>query len=116
MTEIYLETIIEAPVNVCFDLSRSIDLHQITTAESNEKAIGGKTKGLIEKGEFVAWEATHFFIRQHLTVKITDMRKPYYFEDEMIEGAFKFMSHNHIFRPMSKSTLMMDEFRYTVPY
>jgi ligand-binding SRPBCC domain-containing protein len=116
MTEIYLETLIDAPVNICFDLSRSIDLHQLTTVASNEKAIAGRTQGLIEKGESVTWQATHFFIKQKLTVKIIDMLKPYYFNDKMTRGAFKSMQHNHIFRPVDKQTLMIDEFEYTVPF
>ena len=41
MPTIQLETIINADIKICFDLSRSIDLHQISTAKTNEKAIAG---------------------------------------------------------------------------
>jgi len=116
MTTIYLETEINAPLDVCFDLSRSIDLHQLTTASSNEKAIDGKTKGLIEKGEFVTWEATHFFIRQHMTVKIVEALKPHFFHDEMVKGPFRSMYHIHAFRAVGNTTLMIDDFQYNVPY
>lgn len=47
MPTIQLETIIDADIKICFDLSRSIDLHQISTAKTNEKAIAGVTAGLI---------------------------------------------------------------------
>ena len=71
MPLIVLETIIHADKRTCFDLSRNIDFHKDSLKHSNEKAIAGKTSGLIGLGESVTWEATHFGIRQHLTSKIT---------------------------------------------
>ncbi|WP_421978731.1 hypothetical protein [Roseivirga seohaensis] len=53
MPVIRIETIIKAPVQRCFDLSRSIDLHQISTIETKERAIAGKTSGLIGLNETV---------------------------------------------------------------
>lgn len=58
MPTIKLETIISAEINISFDLSRSIDLHMISTASSNEKAIDGKIEGLINMGESVTWQAS----------------------------------------------------------
>ena len=57
MPTIKLETIIKSTIETCFDLSRSIDLHRISTANTNEKAIDGITKGLINLNEFVTWRA-----------------------------------------------------------
>lgn len=89
MPVIRLETIIHAPLQVCFDVSRSIDLHMESTAETGERAIAGVTSGLIGLGEFVTWEAVHFGIRQRLTAKITEFEEPRLFVDEMVSGAFK---------------------------
>lgn len=36
-----------------FDLSRSIDLHKISTKKSKEEAISGKTSGLLSLNESV---------------------------------------------------------------
>lgn len=116
MTEIYLETLINAPVEICFNLARSIDLHKISLEHTNEKATGGRTSGLIEKGEFVAWQAKHFGFNQKLTVRITEMNPPDYFCDEMTKGAFKSMRHEHFFKPKEKGTLMTDKFFYEVPF
>jgi ligand-binding SRPBCC domain-containing protein len=116
MTTIHLETLIDAPRNVCFDLSRSIDFHMQSMPKSDEKAIGGRTSGLIQKGEFVTWEATHFLIRQRLSSKITEMVEPDYFVDEMVEGTFKSIWHKHSFIQLENRTLMKDEFRYDVPF
>ncbi|MBI3219811.1 MAG: SRPBCC family protein [Bacteroidetes bacterium] len=116
MTTIKLTTLLKAHIELCFDLSRSIDLHIESTKDTNEKAIAGRTSGLIEEGEFVTWEATHFFIRQQLSTRIVEMRKPYYFKDVMITGAFRSMEHEHLFERKEDHTLMIDIFRYEVPY
>lgn len=116
MTEICLETFIKAPIEVCFNLARSIDLHKISLEHTNEKAIDGRISGLIEKGEFVTWQAKHFGVNQTLSVKITEMNPPNYFCDEMTKGAFKTMRHKHFFEQKEKGTLMTDNFFYEVPF
>jgi len=120
MPKIYLSDFVNAPVQRCFDLSRSIDLHMISTAQTKEVAVAGKTSGLIGKGETVTWEATHFFIRQQLTVVIEEMESPTYFSDRMVKGAFKSFYHQHCFDPdrgpEDNCTKMTELFTYEVPY
>ena len=53
MPKIKLETEINAPQKIVFDLSRSIDLHKISTKETNEEAIAGVTSGLIGENQSV---------------------------------------------------------------
>ncbi len=116
MPVLQLTTIINAPIEVCFNLARSIDAHQHSTNQTHEKAIAGKTSGLIEEGETVTWEAKHFGIKQQLTVKITEMEFPNYFKDKMVKGAFKSMQHIHTFEKKDEYiTLMKDKFTYTSP-
>ncbi len=115
MPIIHLETQVNATQEVVFDLSRSIDLHQISTAHTNEKAVSGKTSGLISLGESVTWEARHFGIVQRLTSRITEMQHPAYFVDEMVSGAFKSFKHEHIFQRSREGTLMTDIFTYVSP-
>jgi|SRR5215213_3053737 len=116
MPEIRLQTFINAPVERCFDLARSIDLHKVSLEHTGEKAIDGKTSGLIGKGEFVTWQARHFGIKQRLSVKITAMKPPDYFCDEMTKGAFKSMRHEHFFETRENETLMIDKFYYKAPF
>ena len=116
MPVIKLETVINAPVEICFDLSRSIDLHIISTAKTNEIAIAGVTKGLIGKDEFVTWQATHFGIRQKLTTKITAYDPPFHFRDEQIKGIFKLLKHDHYFDSKDNRAIMTDVFFYESPF
>ncbi|HLG03143.1 MAG TPA: SRPBCC family protein [Bacteroidia bacterium] len=116
MTTIYLSTIIRAPVGKCFDLARDIDAHQKTTTHTNEIAVGGKTSGLCQQGDEITWEAKHFGISQRLTVRITRMDRPVFFEDIMVKGAFKSMKHEHQFEEKNGETIMRDIFQYDVPF
>jgi ligand-binding SRPBCC domain-containing protein len=115
MPQIFIETIINAPIERVFDLARSIDLHTNSLAQTNETAVAGKTKGLINIGETVTWEAIHFGIKQKLTSKITQFDYPKHFRDSMIKGAFARFDHDHFFEELDGKTLMHDVFDYDSP-
>lgn len=106
---------IEAPIHICFDLARDIQVHMETASKTKERAIGGVTEGLIELGESVTWQAVHLGIKQKLTAKITEMEKPYRFTDEMVKGAFQSFKHTHEFIESGTGTVMKDEFTYISP-
>lgn len=112
MPSIELETKIQSEIETCFDLSRSIDLHKISTAKTNETAIDGRTSGLINFGEYVTWKATHFYIEQKLTSKITEYNKPFHFQDQQIKGTFKFIVHDHYFKKENGTVIMKDIFEF----
>jgi len=116
MTQIELSTPINAPVEHCFDLARSIDLHLDSMKHTGEKAIAGRISGLIELGETVTWQAKHFGVRQTLTSKITEFKYPDYFTDEMVSGAFKSFRHEHLFYPINDQTVMKDIFIFESPF
>ena len=115
MPQIILNTRIHAPLDVCFNLARSIDLHQESMKQTGEQAIAGITKGLIEFGESVTWKARHFGVVMKLTSKITEFQFSDMFVDEMVNGPFHSMRHRHIFKVSDRHTLMVDEFAYTSP-
>ena len=116
MPKIHLETTINADIQTIFDLSRNIDFHQESTAKTNEKAIAGKTSGLIELGETVTWRAKHLGFYQTLKTKIIEMESPKMFTDVMIQGTFKSMKHQHIFEEKDGKTLMIDIFEFESPF
>ena len=115
MPIIHHEIFIHAPITVCFDLARNIDVHIQTTGKTNERAVAGVTSGLIEKGQTVTWEATHLGVRQKLTAKITEMDRPYRFVDVMVKGAFHSFTHTHEFVGSGTGTIMKDIFSYKSP-
>lgn len=65
MITVTTQTEINAPIEFCFDLARDIEIHtQTVWKHTNEKAIGGRIRGLISKDEIVIFQATHFMVRQ----------------------------------------------------
>jgi ligand-binding SRPBCC domain-containing protein len=116
LPKIHLTTLINAPVDRVFDLSRSINLHKISTAQTKEAAIAGVLTGLINENETVTWQAKHLFKLRRFTAKITQMEKPVHFTDEMIQGDFKSFRHAHHFKIIDNGTLMIDLVEFESPY
>jgi ligand-binding SRPBCC domain-containing protein len=83
-----LETRIAASLESCFDLTRDVDAHMRTAARSRERAVAGVT---------------------------TRYERPRLFVDEMVEGAFRRLTHTHEFRAIDDGTLMVDIFDYASP-
>ena len=109
-------TLINAPIERCFDLSRSIDLHVESTARTSERAVAGVTSGLIGLGEQVTWRAKHFGVWQKFASEITALDRPKYFQDKMIRGAFRFFEHDHFFVEIdAETTEMRDVLRFAAP-
>ena len=89
MSTIHLTTFIAAPIERVFDLSRSINLHKISTAGTHEEAVAGTTNGLIKEGETVTWKAKHLFKTRLFTSQITTMNHSDFFCDEIQKEVFK---------------------------
>jgi ligand-binding SRPBCC domain-containing protein len=112
---IRIETLIAAPPERCFDAARDLDLHLTSMAHTNERAVGGRTSGLIELGEEVTWRGRHFGVVQHFTSKITAFDRPRHFQDSMQRGAFRSFVHDHFFEPSNGGTLMIDVLVFAAP-
>ncbi|TFB14296.1 cell division protein [Filobacillus milosensis] len=116
MPMIKYEILVQAPIELCFDLSRDVDIHMKTTSDTQEAAIDGVTHGLMDEGDWVTWEAKHLGVRQRLTAKIVEMNRPYYFKDIMVKGAFKSFTHTHEFIEVEQGTIIRDVFDYQSPF
>lgn len=115
MEMIRLVTWINAPVERCFKLSLSIDLHVASAKETGERAVEGVTRGLIGAGETVTWSGRHFGLPFSHTSRIDAYRPPMYFRDAMVAGMFEYFEHEHHFAVMNDGTRMRDEVRFSAP-
>ncbi|HWW62670.1 MAG TPA: SRPBCC family protein [Thermoanaerobaculia bacterium] len=115
MQTITVETWIDAPPERCFDAARDLDLHARGLAHTNERAVAGRTSGLIELGEDVTWRARHFGVTQHFTSRITAFDRPRHFQDAMQRGAFRSFVHDHYFRDENGGTRMTDVLAFAAP-
>jgi ligand-binding SRPBCC domain-containing protein len=116
MKTIIITTKIKAPIETVFDTARNIDIHQLSAVKSNEKAIDGKTSGLIELNEAVTWSGKHFGWQLLHKSRITQFNFPTYFVDEMEDGHFKSFKHEHFFQSEKDYTVMIDRLEYDTPF
>jgi ligand-binding SRPBCC domain-containing protein len=111
-------TMVKAPIERCFDLARSVEVHLAGNIHWGEEAVAaaGVTSGLIGLGQHVTWRAKHFAVWHTLTSEITAMNRPAFFQDAMVQGPFQSMKHDHFFRARSDAeTEMRDVFVFEAP-
>jgi ligand-binding SRPBCC domain-containing protein len=118
-------TLIAAPIDRCFDLSRSIAVHLAANTHFGEQAVVpdshlAAANGLLTLGDDITWRARHFLIRQSLTTRITLFDPPHSFQDTMVQGPFHSMQHDHHFQAILSEdsaalTAMHDTFRFSAP-
>jgi len=115
MPTITLATEIHAPIGLCFDLCRDLDVHTRTVAHTRERLVGDTRGGRAEMGDVLTFEATHLGVRQRLTSQITEFERPTLFAEEAISGAFASLRHVHTFAEVPGGTLMRDTLTWTSP-
>jgi ligand-binding SRPBCC domain-containing protein len=115
MPLITIITIVRASPERCFDASRDLDLHRESMGHTGERAVAGRTSGLIELGEQVTWEGRHFGLRQRFTSSITAYDRPRHFQDSMMRGAFHSFVHDHYFERCDEGTRMTDVLAFRSP-
>ncbi|KRE59698.1 SRPBCC family protein [Paenibacillus sp. Soil750] len=116
MIKILTQIEIKASIDVCFDMASNIDIHtQTVWPYTKERAIAGTTTGMVRGGDTVTFEARHFLIRQKHTSLISNYVRPYRFVDEMLQGTFKSMRHEHEFIDLGDTTLMKDMLSFEAP-
>jgi ligand-binding SRPBCC domain-containing protein len=110
--------LIHAPIERCFNLARSVEVHLAGNIHCGETAVAteGVTSGLLGLADRVTWRAKHFGLRWNLTSEITAMEQPAFFQDTMIHGPFLLMRHDHFFRSLAPDqTEMRDVFCFAAP-
>lgn len=115
MPRIELSTHIAAPPERCFDLARSVELHVRSTAATGERAVAGKTSGLLGLDDEITWRARHLGVRQSLSGRISAYDRPRHFQDTMLRGAFARLRHDHFFDAVGGGTVMRDVLDYAAP-
>jgi ligand-binding SRPBCC domain-containing protein len=116
METIRLETWIDAPVERCFLLCLSVDLHAAAARSSREQAVEGVTTGLISEGQTVTFQGRHLGLKLRHKSRIEVLRPYTYFRDVMVSGVFSHFEHEHHFAAMDDGTRMREEIRFKAPW
>jgi ligand-binding SRPBCC domain-containing protein len=115
MAKVIVETRINAPAEVCFDLMRDVRIHTETTLYINERAVAGVINGKVSLGQTITFEGRHFGLRQRLIVKVVECERPHRFVDAMISGAFRSFVHVHEFAENDDVTQITDTIMWESP-
>ncbi len=111
------EAVIDAPIERCFDLARSVDAHEASATLIHGKAVGGKRDGLATTGDETTWAARFFGLPFRLTTRIEDFDRPHRFTDVMCKGLFQHFGHVYTFQTRGPNqTLLVDEFSFESPF
>lgn len=116
MPLIKLTTFVKAPLERVFDLSRSVDLHKKSMSRFGEKPVAGRLSGLLEQGDTVTWQAKHLLKQRTLTVKVTALKAPHSFVDELVRGDFTALKHEHYFKACDNGSFIIDHFYFESPH
>jgi ligand-binding SRPBCC domain-containing protein len=115
---VYFECVTRTTIDrtVLFNLSRSIDAHAASMAQSRERAVAGVTTGLISLDEQVTWRAWHLGLPIRMTSRITAMSAPELFVVEQIRGPFRSFRHAYEFAEDDGQTVMTEKVEFAAPF
>ncbi len=117
MYTLRVTTLIAAPPARCFALARDVDAHLRSAESTGERIVAGRGSGLLELGETVTFEGCHLGVTHRLTSRITAFDQPFYFQDRMVDGPFRFFEHDHWFDPTDDGgTVMVDVVQFSAPF
>ncbi|PZE85311.1 SRPBCC family protein [Curtobacterium sp. MCBD17_032] len=109
-------TDLPVPPERAFALSLDIGAHLRSMAASGERAVAGRTSGVIRLGETVTWRARHLGVVWRMTNQVTVLEVPHTFVDEQVRGPFTRFRHEHRFERTPDGTRMVDEITFRAPF
>lgn len=116
MGHITVTTVIDAPIERCFDLARNVEVHAHTAAFTAERVVApGRMSGLLELGDMVTFEGRHFGLRLRHTARIVEMERPASFIDESVRSPFRRFRHLHEFHAHHQATEVVDTLEWAAP-
>lgn len=107
MPTIEITTEIDAPRERVFDLARDVEAHVRSLPGAHEEVVAAPRQ-LLELGDEVTFRGRHFGRWWTHTSRITDLRRPESFRDEMVAGFFARFRHDHGFAERNGATTMID--------
>jgi ligand-binding SRPBCC domain-containing protein len=115
METIRLATWINAPVERCYKLSLSIDLHVALAQYERAVIVSDVKTGLLGLNDTMTVHGRRLGIEFRHTSLIDALRSPMYFREVMVDGVFERFEHEHHFALMNDGTRMREEVRFVAP-
>jgi hypothetical protein len=112
MNKIEFNTHIKAPIERCFDLTRSIDFHKLSINPVKEESVAGCTSGLIGPNQHALMQSRLWGLRFSTELKITKFNPPFFLSYEIADSNFHSAVHDYYFYDISEETVMVNHFYY----
>jgi ligand-binding SRPBCC domain-containing protein len=113
MTKIEFNTHIKAPIERCFDLSRSIDFHKVSISPVfKEESVAGCTTGLIGHNQRTLMQSKLWGFQFSTELKIVKFNPPYFLSYEIADSNFHSIIHDYYFYDIGDETAMVNHFYY----
>jgi hypothetical protein len=86
---------INAPIERCFDLVRSIKAHEATSSIDG-RAVAGKTSGLSALNDVTIWSARFFGLRFQISTRVTSFNPPFSITENLERGLL--LEFGHVYK------------------
>ncbi len=119
MIELVAEVFVAAPIQRCFDLTRSVDAHRDSSTLIDGTPVAGRVAGLSELGDETTWSARFFGVRFRVRTKIVAMEAPAGYREARVGGLLRTFEHVYWFQPEGNAgglTRIEDAFRVGLPW
>ena len=112
MPVIHLTTIVHAPVERVFNLSRHRGLYVQCMQWHPQKHSASKSLGLLEEGELLSWQAKIFGKNRLFRTKLSQMQPVGFLQQVMPQSNWIHICHQQHFKPLANGAVMIDEFSF----
>jgi ligand-binding SRPBCC domain-containing protein len=107
-----MTSLIHAPAERTFDLSRSTSLHKAVLRSYRRGSLEGGSEGLMGLKDKVSFRLHFLWKQRELVTQIETLDPPRMFVSNLIRGSFKSFRHEHHFKPIGNGTLLIDVLEY----
>jgi len=115
MPSIHLTTFIAAPIERVFDLSRHLAVYKYVFNGRKETFTARSSNNLVTDGDTLTLTVKHLGKTRLVGLKITNLKKPYFFTEEQSKGDLQSYRHDHHFKRIDNGTILIDVLDFGAP-
>lgn len=115
MPKLQFTTVIHAPLQRVFDLTRCVSLHKRHFESHGILPVQGKYSGLLDKRDHVTWKGKLGRKVRQLALEVTDMQAPDHFKMEYRKEIFDTFTHDVYLTGIDNGTILMDQVEFSLP-
>ena len=110
------KVVVNAPIERCFDITRSIEAHEDTSILIGGRAVSGTTTGLSELGDETTWSAGFFGLRFKVRTRIEELEAPIRICEKRVSGIPRPFDHTYVLGLVDGGVLIEDHFNIGFPF